>query len=184
MNTTQYEDVSEQCSLAELIENIEQIHHRFTRDQLQRIKLLIHGLEPSKQIEASELIAYFDALNADLVPHLLKEEHILFPYIVAMETDSRSPPVSCFGRITNPIRMMQIEHASVKSLQEKFRKMTSDYAATHSQHDGHLTEIYAALTELDHDLMQHMHWEDDVLFPRAMEMEMQDNPSNINHSQS
>lgn len=172
MSKTLSGDAGGKCNLAELIERIEQSHHRFTRDQLQRIELLMHRLEPPKQVEAGELQACFDALNADLVQHLLKEERVLFPYIIKLEADPGVPPVSCFGSLANPIRMMQFEHATVRVLQAKIRQMASDHAA-HPQREAILTEIYTALAELDEDLVQHMNLEDDILFPRAIALEMQ-----------
>ncbi len=154
-------------SLNTLITDIEQSHHVFTRDQIVRIEEFI-GRAGSDVPNTLQLC--FQTLKDDLMPHLMKEERILFPYITALEFDPVHPPASCFGSIANPIRMMKFEHDAMKTLLAEIRQLTMDYRPTPDAAPG-LTELYSALKALDDDLVEHMYWEDDVLFPRALELE-------------
>lgn len=154
--------------LGDLIADIEQSHHVYTRHQLDLIADLFGDMAGAGMATSVTLQQCFDTLRDDLVPHLMKEERILFPYITALESDPAHPPHSCFGSIANPIRMMKIEHEHVKALLGQLRNLTSDFAVTG---DGRIDVLYQALEGLEHDLQEHIHWEDEVLFPGALQLE-------------
>lgn len=156
-------------ALGDLIHNVEQSHHVFTRDELERIAGLLGAMEKAGMPAPAKLQQCIDELRDDLLPHLIKEERILFPYITALERDTAHPPHSCFGSIANPIRMMQIEHEHLKSLLITLRELTTNYAATN---EDWLDTLYQALQGLDLDLQEHIYWEDDVLFPGALKLEL------------
>jgi len=158
----------EQARLSDLIANIETGHHTFTRSALERIEKLFQEHSAASIRQYEELLRCFNALYEELLPHLMKEENILFPHIVAMERDPLHPPSSCFGTIANPIYMMRVEHATCQELLTQLRSLTGGYDATSSKP---ASELYTALEELDGDLVEHIHWEDEVLFPRALELE-------------
>jgi regulator of cell morphogenesis and NO signaling len=167
MNLPTHEEASPH-RLGELIAGIEQSHHAFTRDAIEHITKLFDAMTDAGEPAPLELRHCFDEVRADLIPHLMKEERILFPYIIALESEPANPPHSCFGSIANPIRMMEIEHDHVKALLARQRKLSSNYAATsNAQTDA----LYAALLTLDNDLQQHIQMEDDVLFPHALRLE-------------
>lgn len=158
---------AEPAVLRDLIAYIEMAHHDFTRDQLARIadhmaKLLATGFPLDEELQGC-----VSAMEDDLIPHLMKEERILFPYISALEQTPDEVPYSCFGSVANPIRMMQAEHAALKEVLARVRTLTSNYTPPCSE----LGDLYVALSALDGDLMQHMHQEDDVLFPQALQRE-------------
>lgn len=152
-------------NLEDLIADIEQTHHTYTRDALEQIAEL---LDAAGMAAPLGLRRCFDALQADLIPHLMKEEQVLFPYIVALESNPKCRPHACFGSVANPIRMMQLEHNHVKTLLVGLRELTSHYAPTG---DAQLNVLYAALAALDQDLEQHIQTEDEVLFPRMLQLE-------------
>ena len=159
----------ETARLKDLVAYIEVSHHAFTRDQLGRIAGLVTTLDEAGRPVPDELRHVCDELAADLLPHLMKEESILFPYIVALES-SPSPPHACFGTLANPIRMMNIEHDRLDGVLTRLRALTDHYRTDSSLADG-VVALYAALEALDADLVQHMYLEDDVLFPRAQQLE-------------
>jgi regulator of cell morphogenesis and NO signaling len=161
---------AEQAKLGDLIAHIEQSHHVFTRSELDRIAEMLDVMKGANIPSLVEIKCCFEELRADLIPHLMKEERILFPYITALERDPTHPPSSCFGSISNPIRMMLIEHTAVINLLKKLRALTDEYRAAPGS-DAGMLNLYGALAGLDGDLMQHIHWEDDVLFPQALQME-------------
>jgi hypothetical protein len=115
----------------------------------------------------------FSALDAELSSHLMKEEQVLFPYIVAVEAHARegSPkPQVGFGSARNPIGRMEHEHESAGQALAKLREVTHDCALPA---DARPTSIamYEELQRMEADLHQHIHLENNVLFPRAIELE-------------
>lgn len=154
-------------SLSEQIDAIENSHHAFTREQLNRISRIIRTLNEIGKIVPEELQQGIEELQNDLLPHLMKEERILFPYINALESNPETPPHSCFGSIANPIHMMQIEHEHVKDLLIKLRELSSNYMVTK---EALLEGLFAELAKLDRDLQKHIRWEDEVIFPQALKL--------------
>jgi len=159
-----------------LIEHIVAVHHVFTKDELARLDLLVkkviaaHGENHPELRTVGEL---FDRLNADLMPHMFKEERVLFPYISALaQADAANTPApfAPFGTVKNPVRMMMMEHDVAGEILREMRKLTSDYT---TPSDGCISyrTLYAALEALEKDLHQHIHLENNILFPRAVELE-------------
>ncbi len=157
-------------NLSELISHIEQTHHVYTRAALAHIEELFNHQELA--VASADIRGCFEKLEADLTPHLMKEERILFPYIVELEGNPGQPPASCFGSVANPIRMMDMEHESVTKLLEQLRELTANYRPP-SEDNANISALYTALAELERDLVQHIHLESDVLFPQAIKLERQ-----------
>jgi regulator of cell morphogenesis and NO signaling len=104
---------------------------------------------------------------------LFKEEQILFPYIVEMERSAlqnRPAPIAPFGTVNNPVRMMMREHDTAGGLLRELSALTSNYTAPPDACISYQT-LYLALEAFEQDLHQHIHLENNVLFPRACEME-------------
>ncbi len=156
-----------QDNLGKQILDIENSHHVFTRESFARIFKIISALNDIGQIVPESVFRCIEELREDLLPHLMKEERILFPYITALEKDPLNPPQSCFGSITNPINMMRIEHARVKELLDQLKVLTSNYMVTN---EVMLEGLYAELKKLDQDLQEHILWEDEVIFPEALKL--------------
>ena len=164
------------ATLEELISHVVGKHHSFTRLEIARLNALLekvctaHGENHPELFRISVL---FQELGADLETHMTKEERILFPYVIRMEAAARQlvpffrPP---FGTVANPVRMMMLEHDRAGELLKEIRALSSDYVAPS---DGCLSyqTLYTALAELEKDLHQHIHLENNILFPRAVEME-------------
>ncbi len=162
--------VSKKQSLSEMISQIEQTHHVFTREIIAHIKELFNSQELDSVVAFADIKRCFEELEADLIPHLIKEERILFPYIVGLDGESGQLPASCFGSVANPIRMMETEHQEVKKLLCQLRELTGNYLP-HPDGNSIVSVLYGALAALDRDLVQHIHLENDVLFPQALEIE-------------
>lgn len=162
--------ITAQTSLGELIDLIEDTHHTFTRSELSRITGLMEDPELASLPQLDALRQCFDALRADLESHLTKEEFILFPYIAALDADPANPPAACFDSVANPIRMMRLEHITMVGLLETLRELTAQYRPA-ADSSPQIFLLFASLAGLDSDLIQHMHWEDHVLFPRALQAE-------------
>lgn len=160
-------------SLRELIRHIVDTHHAFTRAELLRIGGLLDKViarhAPSHP-ELRQVGERFAELTADLVPHLLKEEQVLFPYIEDLERhlsgDGAAAPRACFGAVGDPIRRMEEEHRTVGGLLGAIRRLTDDFTVP-ADGCASYRNVYAALASLETDLMRHIHLENAVLFPRA-----------------
>jgi regulator of cell morphogenesis and NO signaling len=177
MATPKPEDRNWQNSpLADLIDHINSTHHVFVREECPRIQALaakVVGVHGANHPELKQVQQLFSALAEELRVHLMKEEQILFPYTVRLEESSiaREPaPPSCFGTVTNPVRMMMQEHDGAGEALRALRNVTKDYQLPDDACISYRT-LYEALQGFETDLHQHIHLENNVLFPRAVALE-------------
>ncbi|MBI3047729.1 MAG: iron-sulfur cluster repair di-iron protein [Acidobacteria bacterium] len=161
-----------QLPVDRLIDHILLTHHAYVRAALPRIvsylaKLIqVHG---GRHPELSRIAATFDGLGDELLQHMRKEEHVLFPYI--QELFDEEGPIACpFGTVENPIRMMEREHDAAGVQLHELRTLTGNYTPPP---DGCATYrvCFEELAEFDRDLHRHIHLENNVLFPKAVELE-------------
>ena len=163
-------------SLGELIQHILDKHHVFTKTEMDRLEPLTAKVVAAHGGNHSELLAVQQLLRElfdDLKPHMFKEEQILFPFILALEQSvrqNRPAPFAPFGTVNNPIRMMMTEHDTAGELLRELRKLTSDYTVPA---DGCISfqTLYQALGAFEQDLHEHIHLENNILFPRAIQLE-------------
>jgi len=162
--------------LTELITHILETHHVFTKSEMDRLQLLAdkvlaaHGGNHPELVHLEELVT---RLCADLKPHMFKEEQVLFPYILAMTeaaAQKRAVPFAPFGTVNNPVRMMMREHDTAGEILRELRGLTSDYTVPADACISYQT-LYQALENFEKDLHQHIHLENNVLFPKALELE-------------
>lgn len=167
-----------EVALADLIAEIVRKHHEYIKSEAPRLNALAekvsskHGERHPETLTVYELFA--DLAN-ELSMHLMKEEQILFPYIERMEEAvvAKEPviPGSCFGTVQNPIRMMVAEHDGAGDILRQLRQVTGDYKIPEDACTSYRT-LYNGLMEFEADLHQHIHLENNILFPRAMAMEV------------
>ena len=162
--------------LADLIGHITSTHHVFVREESPRIEALtakvvgVHGKNHPELVQVQE----FSALAEELSVHLMKEEQVLFPYVVRMEESvlAREPaPPAMFGTVVNPVRMMMQEHDGAGDALRSLRSVTNDYALPGDACISYRT-LYQALQGFESDLHEHIHLENNILFPRAVAMEV------------
>jgi len=165
-------------SLAALIDFIISKHHVFTTNELDRIRALlprVRSLHAERHPELVQIEGLFDSLKVDLTTHMKKEEMILFPYITELEdsiTNGRQAPSPMFGTVKNPVRMMRKEHDTAGDILRSIRQLSSDFTVPPDACISFQT-LYEALEALELDLHQHIHLENNVLFPRAEAIEDQ-----------
>ena len=156
---------------AALADHIEATHHRYLHAELPELQALavkvagVHGERHPELATVKELVA---ELRADLEPHLLREERVLFPAIRALaDGDADEFP---FGSIGNPIRMMSFEHDQAGELLAALRTATGDYRVPD---DGCASyrSLYERLAAVEADTHRHIHLENNVLFPAAVAAE-------------
>jgi regulator of cell morphogenesis and NO signaling len=163
-------------ALVELTEYIVNKHHAFTRNELERLTALLAKVCPvhgGNHPELLQIQSEFQMLGAELKPHMMKEERILFPHIAQLETaavQNGPAPLAPFGTVRNPIAVMMREHDAAGDILKSIRRLSRDFAIPE---DACLSyrALYGALKELEADLHQHIHLENNILFPRALELE-------------
>jgi regulator of cell morphogenesis and NO signaling len=162
--------------LAELIDHIVSTHHAYVKSEVPRLEQLlakvctVHG---QNHPELMSIQASFQALGAELSLHLMKEENILFPYIKQMEASvnaGRGVPTPMFGSVQNPVQMMVREHDSAGDALRSIRETSNGFTTPPDACISYQT-LYRALLEFEADLHQHIHLENNILFPRAVAME-------------
>ena len=166
------------ASLTELTEHIVEKHHAYVRREIPRLIALIakvatvHG---QNHAELEKVEESFRALAEELTLHMMKEERMLFPHIVQLECAANTggrPAPAIFGTVRNPVRMMMMEHDSAGDLLHGMRELTNGYTVPQ---DGCMSYkmLYRALPEFEADLHQHIHLENNIVFPRAIALESQ-----------
>jgi len=163
-----------EMSLTELVNHIEQTHHAYLRSDLPRIARItekvasVHG---KRDVRLQQLRRTFRELSDELSSHMMKEEKILFPMVRRLEASAKTPIFHC-GSLTNPVTQMELEHERAGSVLEEIRRLTEDYNPPAWACNTYLAML-DALAHLERDLHQHIHKENNILFPRALEMESQ-----------
>ncbi|HLM54569.1 MAG TPA: iron-sulfur cluster repair di-iron protein [Pyrinomonadaceae bacterium] len=163
-------------TLSTLIDYILDTHHTFTRDEMQRLTALAEKVCSKHGANHPELLgvrSVFAGLCAELRPHMLKEERVLFPYIRQLEqaaTAGARPAPAPFGTAANPICVMLREHDAAGDILREMRAAACDYAVPADACISFRT-LYEALEAFEKDLHQHIHLENNVLFPRVLELE-------------
>ncbi|SRR6266508_3277889 len=166
----------QKATLTDLIAHILDKHHVYTKEEMARLESLGEKVISAHGGNHPELLAIRNLLQplfADLRQHMFKEEQILFPYIVELDrsaTQNRPAPFAPFGTVNNPIRMMMMEHDAAGDILRELRALSSDYTAPQDACISYQT-LYQALEAFEKDLHQHIHLENNILFPRAIEME-------------
>jgi regulator of cell morphogenesis and NO signaling len=162
--------------LRNLITHILDKHHVFTKDELDRLDSFMTNVATvyaERRPEIERVKSLFFELKRELTTHMLKEEQVLFPYVEQMEDaaiNKTAPPRPFFGTVRNPVRMMMMEHDAAGEMLRELRSLTNNYTAPEDACISYKT-LYRALEELELDLHQHIHLENNILFPRVAEME-------------
>ena len=160
----------------ELAHYIVRRHHEYVRQQLPVIgghleKLVaVHG---ERHPELRQIARHFAELSGELQRHMMKEEQILFPYVQQLAASAEfglEPPIGMFGSVSNPIRMMEAEHRHAGDELGAIRGLSANYSVPA---DGCTTYrvCYEELAAFDADLRQHIHLENNILFPHAVTLE-------------
>jgi len=163
-------------SLGSLTAHIVNRHHAYVRRELPRLAELAgkvvnrHG---DTKPELPQIQTKVAQISEELIEHLAKEEVVLFPYVTKLERakeEGTAKPHGCFGTVANPIAMMTQEHDAAGTLMAEIRQLSGDYnppvGACPTFH-----AFYNGLREFEQDLHQHIHLENNILFPRALAME-------------
>jgi regulator of cell morphogenesis and NO signaling len=163
----------EEWSAGFLIQYILNVHHQYVRNSLPilleytRKVARVHG---SNHPEVILIAENFLQAAEELVDHMKKEEDILFPYIMQLDKSQAMGPRSAFGSVKNPIQMMEHEHQVVGDLFKTIRELSNNYTPPG---DSCMTYkvSFLKLQEFEEDLHQHIHLENNILFPKSIVLE-------------
>src|SRR5215472_5256790 len=163
-------------STGRLIQHIVRIHHHDIRQELPRLVELAHTVAHTYADRAPHLnviARLVEDLRSDLAQHINKEEQVLFPYIAQVEEApllAFRPPQLCFTRIGQPVFVMVQEHELAAHIVAELRRQTDDFKPP-VWACSTFVAFYSGLRTFLDNLEVHIRLENEVLFPRAIEME-------------
>jgi regulator of cell morphogenesis and NO signaling len=158
-------------TLTELADHIERTHHAYLKedlpilvDQAERVAAKHGDREPALASVAETM----RELTREMFGHMQKEERVLFPLVRQLE--ATGPETSHAAAIANSIRQMEAEHDSAGTALARLRELTNGFVPPVDACNTHCA-LLAGLARLEADLHQHVHKENNVLFPRALALE-------------
>ena len=173
-SSTSVEDATDYATmpLDELVDHIVSTHHTYLVRELPRMQQMsakvakVHG---DRDARLAELATVVNALMDELTSHMMKEERILFPVIRELEQADTLPAMP-FGTLANPIRAMETEHDIAGDGLLDMHRLTDAYTPPDWACNTYRA-LLDGLHELELDLHQHIHKENNILFPRALVVE-------------
>jgi regulator of cell morphogenesis and NO signaling len=165
-----------ESTLERLSTHIVAKHHAYVKRELPRLAQLAQKIvnrHGSTKLELPIIASTLAQLDEELTQHLAKEETVLFPYIAGLEQSvslGAPKPRSCFGAVANPIAMMTQEHDAAGSLLAEIHRLSGNFT-TPQDACPTFHAFYNGLRDFEQDLHQHIHLENNILFPRAIELE-------------
>ncbi|NUN93401.1 MAG: iron-sulfur cluster repair di-iron protein [Verrucomicrobiae bacterium] len=159
-------------TLTELADHIQTTHHAYLKAELPRLEAMtkkvaaVHGEHDPRLPQVKEV---YLGMAWELKEHTLKEEQVLFPMIRELDAAASTPAFHC-GSLAAPIRAMELEHDSAGGAIEKIRELTDGFTPPEWACNTYRAML-DALALFERDLHQHVHKENNILFPRAIQME-------------
>ena len=159
-----------------LIDFIVNTHHKYVEENLSLLKQYgdrvakVHGHHYSELLKIKELI---HVVAGELASHMKKEELILFPFIkklVIAKKEGTKVEIPNFGTVDNPIKMMEEEHDNAGDIFKRISELTNTYKTPEGACNT-FKALYSKLEEFEDDLHQHVHLENNILFPKAKQLE-------------
>lgn len=160
------------ASLKDLIDHIMVTYHQPLRQELSRVALLaekvarVHGDHHPEMIDVRNT---FDRFKAQLELHMQKEELVLFPGIISMEATGTPQIFGCGGGIEHPIDVMNQEHDDAGAALSAMRLLTHNYMPP-ADACASFKALLLSLAQIESEMHQHVHKENNILFPRALEL--------------
>jgi regulator of cell morphogenesis and NO signaling len=160
-----------------LSEYIVHVHHQYLKKALPEIRVLLEEFireHREKYPYLNELGKIFNQVYKETLPHLREEEEVIFPYIKQI-VHAFENHESYAGLLVRTLRkpvenVMNHEHVLMQRMIARMRQLTNNYTAPEGACISHRVTLLK-LKELDNDLTQHLHLEQDILFPKALQIE-------------
>ncbi len=161
-----------------LIDYIIQTHHGHVRRQIPTIREYASKVmvkHAAGHPELNKIYKLVEELYTEISTNIQKEELILFPYIKEMVAAARNNipfAQSPFGSVQQPVNMMEMEHEAACSLLKEIRRLSLNYTLPEDSCESY-HHLYDLLDGFEHDLQQHTHLENNILFPKTVKIEKQ-----------
>lgn len=159
-----------------LAEYIVNNHHTYVVSAITTIEHHLHKVlsaHGEKHPELAGIESIFTELKNELLDHLVKEEKMLFPYIKKMNFALKNTlelPIPPFGTVENPIKVMELEHDNAGKLTKSINSLSNGYQPPKDA-CATFSVLYNELKEFEEDLHVHIHLENNILYPKAKELE-------------
>jgi regulator of cell morphogenesis and NO signaling len=159
-----------------LIDHIINVHHTYVEESIPLLLAYankvahVHGHHYEEVVKINALV---EVVVEELGAHMKKEEMILFPYVkqlVKAKREGQELSLPHFGTVNNPIQMMFQEHENAGDVFKQIAKLSNDYTPP-AEACNTFRALYSKLEEFEQDLHQHIHLENNILFPKAIELE-------------
>lgn len=161
-----------------LADYIVNTHHSYVKNALPDIRayaekvMRVHGKNHPELLQLRQQV---EEVYNEMMAHMVKEERVLFPYIKELDKlkkGAMAPQAAHFGTVQNPVSMMEAEHEMVGETMAAMRKLTNGFALPEDACASY-SLLYRMLDEFEEDLHLHVHLENNILFPKAIETEKQ-----------
>jgi regulator of cell morphogenesis and NO signaling len=159
--------------LTAVVEHIQERYHAHLRDELPRLDAMLAKVVSRHGDHLPEVLLplqhTFRGLQLELLAHMLKEDHELFPRIVALDAGGGRVTSNAAASLIAPILTMEEEHAGAGEALARMRELTDGYAPPEWACPT-FRGLYFGLSQLEADMHLHVHLENNILFPRAVWM--------------
>lgn len=176
INDASHDTSIEDWKINELANHILATHHVYTKKMLPIIyahSQKVSEVHGKNHPEVTEIAEIFSRINDELNSHMMKEEKMLFPFILSMAEAEKNnahtaPPP--FGSVAGPISVMEREHVEAGDGFFRIRELSNNFSAPEDACSTYRV-LYQELNEFENDLHRHIHLENNILFPKAIELE-------------
>ena len=163
-------------SLDFLADYIVNTHHSYVKKTLPDLRAYsskvakVHGDQHPELATINNLV---QEIADEMTEHMEKEESLVFPFVKHVASKNRGAKFNDLDSIKAPIELMEDEHDFVGRHLEKVRELTNNYTLPGDACASY-SFLYKTLQEFEGDLFTHIHLENNILFPKALEMEKKD----------
>lgn len=168
------ERLVDSADIALVCDTIVDRYHAALQEALPRIRGEMEAMSATAASPELEVLRVaFDELAEQLEYHLTKEEHLLFPAFAALSAADRAGghrPAMAFVTVLHPIRLMEKEHLRIEQALDRVRELARQIVEPDAPSPT-WRQCMADLAKLDAELREHHRAENEVLFPRALELE-------------
>lgn len=155
--------------LAELCDHIEFVHHGYLREELPRLDFMtrkvaaVHGDHEPRLLEVRRV---FEAFNAAMTSHTQEEDERIFPAIRQLESGNGDKAAAA-AKLKEAFAKLESEHDGAGAALAKFKTLTDHYTPPEWACNT-FRALYDGLAKLEQNTHQHVHQENNVLFPKAL----------------
>ena len=163
----------DQLTLSQLVDHIVSTHHNYVKKESPQIAAYLHKVASkhgTRHPELNKIFELFTIVKEEMEQHMRKEELILFPRIKELEeyaSEQDKPTKLSLAYLQSPIYMMELEHEQAGSIMNTIRTLTNNYTPPQDACTTYKLS-FASLQEFEEDLHQHVHLENNILFPKAI----------------